>query len=189
MTVTHLNVGCGPHRAPEPWWNIDVVENDEVHPDEVYNINSGTPEGAYDLMYARYPKLERIYMGHVLEHLPWEAIDHVLWQAYMALSPGGEIAVCGPDVYKILYLWRKGRLNWSHVEKAIENETPYMTSKDWDGARHQWNCYPERVMTALKNAGFIEVYEADGPADGVKMGWPVVGPNVEGQLFIVGTRP
>ena len=33
--MTFLNVGCGPHRAPGPWVNLDYHEGDGVHPDRL----------------------------------------------------------------------------------------------------------------------------------------------------------
>src|SRR5215471_2064517 len=54
-----LNVGCGTHRAPEPWVNVDVIDNDEVHPDVIRQ--PGEPMPFADGSAAR------VFAGHVLE--------------------------------------------------------------------------------------------------------------------------
>src|SRR5690606_17814756 len=63
MTGLWLNVGCGTHRAPAPWVNIDVVDQGDTRPDVV--VPAGTP-----LPYEA-GTVERVYLGHVLEHVPW----------------------------------------------------------------------------------------------------------------------
>ena len=56
-----LNLGCGDHRAPAPWVNIDRWPG--VHPDVVASA---------DALPFRSGSVERLYCGHLLEHLEWE---------------------------------------------------------------------------------------------------------------------
>lgn len=145
-----LNWGCGPWRA-EGWHNIDVVEVDDIHPDQVVAADQPLP----------FPdgSCERIFMGHVLEHIPWPALPDVLADARRLLAPDGEILVVGPDVHRAMVLWRDGhpQVDWDRLVGALEGPSPYQGFHSWPGARHEWNCYEDRVVGVLVAAGFDPV--------------------------------
>lgn len=167
----YLNIGCGPFRAPEPWWNIDVVSTEHpeypTQPDEVVPRDRSVVE----LFGSR--SCRRIYMGHLLEHVPWESVPHFLSQRVApALVDDGELAIVGPDVYRAITGWRDGSNGWEWVVAAIEDdvaqfdlqERAYHEGKDrvvitsdnategWPEARHKWNAYEERVFRVVQYA-------------------------------------
>ena len=166
--VTHLNIGCGPYLAPDPWFNVDVIDNDEVKPDQVVSE---------DVSYtATFPYVERIYLGHVLEHIDWDDCAALVDDLFDALKPnGGELLVVGPDVFKAIELYRRGKLGWGTLVGCLEHqhEMHMVGGEYWRGATHKWNCEEKRVMELLIEAGFTQVIAHDA-GDQALNEWPVV---------------
>ena len=164
-----LNLGCGPFRV-EGWLNVDVIEDENIRPDQVIEAGKSLP----------YPNgtFDKVFMGHVLEHVPWSQVAWLLTEVRRVIRPGGSICVVGPDVMKTLHRVR----NDSNLEEAIhffrivmEDGFHYQDSqhREWDGARHHWNCYAERVVFALKASGYQDIQERQIEPDQL-VGWPVV---------------
>lgn len=161
----NINVGCGPFRAPHPWVNLDVVTiPGHIEPD--IEVPSIWPEtwGLFGV--------QKVYMGHVLEHIAWDNVPEFLRQIASICVEGAEIAIVCPDVYKFLHKWKEGTMDWSDVTGAIENYTSFQPAGEWEGARHQWNCYEERLFdvvrhSVLTNARIVPVTGRGLP------GWPV----------------
>lgn len=159
-----LNVGVGTHYA-EGWVNVDAMRNDWTHPD-VLCLDLPFRGGAFD----------RIYLGHVLEHVPWPAVPAFLAGVIRVLAPDGEILATGPDARRTMRLWKQGALPddlmWSVLEHADE------ASDDWPEAVHHWNCHEERMTTALQRAGLdaapFEPYTSNPNLAPGFDGWPVV---------------
>lgn len=171
--MVKVNIGCGPHRARKPWINVDrVYLPGEIEPDVVNP--SGWPLGLLD--HVEQHSVTHVYMGHVLEHVPWDDVPTFLAGLHDLLAPDGQICVVGPDVYRAIKGYREGTVAWSLVVACLEGPNPQIDSLEsaHDGARHQWNATEERVMQAVTAAGFVEV-EAVEPRmlDGV---WPLVSP-------------
>jgi hypothetical protein len=179
MTGTWLNVGCGPHRAPDPWVNLDVHVGHGIQPDVQVE----------DPMYplARYADgaVGRVYMGHVLEHVEWRMLPAFLEDITRALQPGGELMVVGPDVFRVVEQWRDGQVGWELVESALETPWPYASPEvdgetwalegAWSEARHHWNCYEERVAWALRQVkGLTDVTPVPITPMGPLAVWPLV---------------
>jgi len=178
MTGLCLNVGCGPHRAPEPWVNLDVHVGDGVEPDVQVDDPmfplAGYPDGT----------VARVYLGHVLEHVEWDMLPAFLADIARALRPGGELAVVGPDVFRVIEHWHAGRESWQLVESALETPWPYASpdtdgetwsiGAGWSGARHHWNCYEARVVWALRTVPELAEVEAVPVTPEALAGWPVV---------------
>lgn len=166
---TWLNIGCGPFRAPAPWLNVDVVHiPGQIEPDILADSwNPGT-------LPFKLGTVERIYLGHVLEHVRWDRVNWFLSQCRGLLAPGGEIAVVGPDINRMIQRWHEGLEPWGQVLAVLEDDVhQQQTPAEWDGARHQWNAYEGRVVRALGAAGFTEVRGV--PVDDNALGrWPVV---------------
>lgn len=173
-----LNVGSGTHYA-KGWLNIDVWEDETTRPDIV--VTPGEP----------YPfddnSIDAIYLGHVLEHIPWPDVQAFLYDMRRIAKPGAPILIVGPDVYRTLERWANGQEPWYMVESVLEHQElhPGDGVEWWDGATHHWNCHLQRVMNAVHNVGFanIEDYTDVIPNDvGAKwwqephgQKWPVVG--------------
>ena len=166
MNREWLNVGCGPFRAPEPWVNLDVVDNDNTHPDIV--VSAHRPLGLFST-----ETIERVYLGHILEHVPWDEVPRFLSDVMRALRPGGEIAVVGPDVERAIHLWHGGVVGWDIVTASLEHESPQYDLGAWPEARHWWNCTEARVVGALTLGGFVDVLPQSVTAEALN-GWPVV---------------
>ena len=174
----YLNIGCGPHRAPAPWWNTDVVRDDRsgTWPDEITK-----PLQNYG---AR--SCHRIYMGHVLEHVPWVDVRAFLLFHMKQLVRNGELAIVGPDVLRMIQQWRDQQVPWDLVLSGLEDSTPQDDLGDWKQARHWWNCHEQRVVAVMASVGFANVEAVDiGALSG---DWPVVGRD-SWQMAVVGRRP
>jgi hypothetical protein len=177
-----LNVGCGQHYAPG-WHNVDVVCRPElgITPDQVVparvRLDEVFPAGGFD----------RVFLGHVLEHVPWGWVPEFLAGVTRVLAPGGEVLVVGPDCFRVIERWRDGLEPWWLVVQCLEGDSSKPGLGDesvWDGARHHWNAHEQRVVDALETAGFVGV---TGVPLGSELlnGWPVV-LRVEWQCAVYG---
>lgn len=157
-----INVGCGTHRAPAPWINLDSHDGDNVHPDVL--VTPGAPLPFDD------DSCDRILLSHVLEHIPWEGLPTFLTDIRRVAC--GEVLVVGPDVYRTIEGYRAGRLPWSLVASVMEHKDYPDDMAAWPGAPHHWNCHEARVSSMLDRVGFtVEPVLNDADLDG----WPVVG--------------
>ena len=163
-----LNLGCGPHYATG-WVNVDRVydETANIRPDIV------NPTGRPLLL--EVENVERIYLGHVLEHVRWEDVPSFLGECLALLEPGGQIMVVGPDIWNTLRMWRNGSVSDELVDAVLEGPDPQVEGVrvGWDGARHQWNAEQARVVYGLEAAGFQDVTAWASMAQ-VPDGWPIV---------------
>lgn len=176
-----LNAGCGTWYA-EGWVNTDVWENENTKPD--VKVDPGEPYPFEDNYF------DAIYLGHVLEHMPWDSVGPFLDDMQRIGKPEADILIVGPDVYRTIKLWAEGKQPWYMVLSTMEhrdhNYQPGREHEVWEGAPHHWNCHEERVMEVVEKMGFreIESYTSRIPDDpnqtswiepstGIK--WPVVG--------------
>ena len=176
-----LNAGCGTHYA-KGWTNVDVWEGPNTTPD--IKVNPGEPYPFEDNTF------DAVYLGHVLEHIPWSDVTTFLQDIQRVAKPGAPVMVVGPDIYKTIKRWKEGLEPWSMVLSTIEHQDmnwqPDREHEWWDGAHHHWNCHEERIETLLNNLGFTNIKNVfnkipDDP-DGKswfdhknKIEWPVVG--------------
>lgn len=153
----NLNVGCGTHYA-EGWVNTDVITIEDTQPDVLQRGHTFPfRDGAF----------ERVYLGHILEHVPWLDVPPLLDEVRRVLEPGGEVLATGPDVYRAIKRWHDDLEPWWLVEDVLEG----MDKMDatWPEAVHKWNCYEFRLVTILERTSFVDVAPAEDFA-----GWPVV---------------
>lgn len=181
-----LNAGCGTHYA-EGWVNTDVWSSDTTRPD--VKVTPGEPWPFDD------DTFEAVYMGHVLEHMPWgDPVDEFLSEIRRVTKPYAPVLVVGPDVYRTISRWADGDEPWhmvaSTLEHADRNFQPDRETEEWDGAPHYWNCHADRLKNLLTDAGFQNVADiTDVVPDnfkalgenrrwwddyGTKVRWPVV---------------
>jgi predicted SAM-dependent methyltransferase len=157
--MSWINAGVGTHYA-DGWINTDLKENDLTRPDIIVTNEEPFP----------FPdgSAERVYMGHVLEHVVWQEIPAFLAEVMRVLQPGGQIVAVGPDTYRTIEQWRAGRESWDLVVGVLEHaEIPGRS--DWPNAHHQWNCHEQRMVEIIEAAGFEQVKATMDPPDG----WPV----------------
>jgi len=175
-----LNAGCGTHYA-SGWVNTDVWNDGQTTKPDV-QVETGKP----------YPfeenTFDAVYLGHVLEHIPWPKVFEFLQDMKRISKPDAKFLVCGPDVFKTIKRWATGAEPWWMIESTMEhqdiNSQPEREHLWWDGAHHHWNCHHERVVRLLQLSGFANIQDVceNIPKDvhgkswhheGVV--WPVVG--------------
>jgi predicted SAM-dependent methyltransferase len=167
-----LNVGCGTHYAPPPWWNIDTVKNDEVHPDQVIDPNAPLP--------FEDKSCDRVLLSHVLEHVPWEQVPAFL--ADIRRIARAEVLVVGPDTYRVIQSYADGTEPWSIVTSVIEHKDHPDDMLTWPGAPHHWNCHEARVHQVATRAGFHAAPVLDHE---ILNDWPVVAWNPRWQFALM----
>jgi SAM-dependent methyltransferase len=180
-----LNAGCGTHYA-DGWTNTDCWVSETTRPDvrvtecEPYPF----PDDTFDA----------VYLGHVLEHIPWPDVVPFIVDMARVAKPGAPILAVGPDVYRTIRRWRDGQEPWhmvvSTMEHADGNYQPGREDEVWTAAHHHWNCHADRLATVMRAAGLDGVLDVsdivpdnfqlhgeasrwwDDPGTGVR--WPVV---------------
>lgn len=174
-----VNVGCGPHPTGPDWLDTDlvqvpgIIEPDVlVTPDDPFPFGTGT--------------VERAYLGHVLEHVPWVAVPDFIAELDRVLVDGGRVCVVGPDTLEAIRLYREGSEPWGKVAAVMEGTGAYSDTTGgwaplrWDADRHHWNCHQDRVAELLADLGWqVEVIERhpSGRLDAETIrgrGWPLV---------------
>lgn len=134
-----LNLGCGNHYAPG-WTNVDVADNDEVRPDVLADLTHALPfdDGS----------AERIYLGHVLEHLAENDLPSLLAECRRVLADGGEMVVVGPDCDRADKLLADGTID------AVEHSLVVSGAGRWASDVHLWRCTEAVVREHLVGAGW-----------------------------------
>lgn len=150
------------------WINTDVVyEPGLIEPDFVVTTDDPLPFEAYSF--------DRIYMGHVLEHVPWDKVVSFLKLAKETLKSDGEIMVVCPDINRALQYFLDGNEDLTWYQSVIEDDLHYQKNEsEWFGARHCWNAYEGRVLRTVNMAGFknVRVVDINDPLE--TFGWPLV---------------
>jgi hypothetical protein len=145
-----LNVGCGNHYAPD-WVNLDLAETEDVHPDVIGDITGRT--GFND------NSAERIYLGHVLEHLAVDDVAAALAECGRLLQPDGSMMVVGPDCDLADAMLVAGSIG------TVEHELVVTGAGRWAGDVHQWRSTGPVTTAQLRIAGFVaepmSVYDVD----------------------------
>lgn len=160
-----LNIGCGEFYQ-HGWVNADVVSFGPVKPDVLMEPYEPWP----------WPDnvAEQVYLGHVLEHVPWEDVPAFVAEAVRVVIPGGPVVAVGPDWNRAVEEWHAGRRSWDWLLGVPEDDWHYQKVPPGSvGARHQWNCYEARLVRALQAGGLTEVH-AVPVQPGPLTGWPVV---------------
>lgn len=164
----NLNAGCGTHYA-SGWVNTDVIRNDNTRPDVICRLPFPFPDGTFD----------RVFLGHVLEHVPWPSVPQFMQEVRRVAKRGGEVLAAGPDVYRTLEQWQNGAASWFLVQSVMEHQD--QSHPHWPEAVHSWNCHQTRLEGVLTAAGFEEVSEVGEMGD-----WPAVGWDASWQCAALG---
>jgi len=168
-----VNVGCGKFRAPPPWINTDVVRIPGViEPDIVVR----DAEACTLLRQFHGRSVQKLYLGHVLEHLQWEHAQDYLRKLRPLLKVDAQILAVGPDVLLAIERFASGADPLEEVQWVLESDVPYQagteTADEWDEARHKWNCYGDRLERLFRIAGFSAVSQV--PVDeALAQEWPI----------------
>lgn len=157
--MVRLNLGCGNYYA-EGWTNLDLPGNG-IRVDVAHDITEPLPfdDGT----------VGAVYMGHVLEHVPFDLVSVVLADVRRVLADDGAACIVGPDVGLTL------RGGWHRLLDDV-----LYGARRWPGDTHEWTSTGEAHVLAAQVAGFSPqlVPVGDVPAE-----WPVV--SREGWQFAV----
>lgn len=151
----NLNLGCGPFH-PEGWVSVDVEPG--MKPDVVADILS-LPFGD--------ESADKVYLGHVLEHLPFEMVEAALAEATRVLRPGGKLGIVGPDIQLAWEGYKRGLFTRDTVEGVINGSGCGGHETDI----HLWTC-EARIIKSLITKAFPDA-RVTNLARLLADGWPV----------------
>lgn len=178
-----LNVGCAEYYC-DGWTNIDIIEDDGEkgigrRPDVIAN--------AWDLPFED-GSVDRIYTGHMLEHVPLDVAQACVAEFVRVLRTDGDLMILGPDVVlEAECVYRGGRARgggWSYPTDHFRSE--HMAHSDWEawtffwgvhatsgigtlypndwvmgpGYKHQWNCTLEALQLLVMNTRELHIVDA-----------------------------
>lgn len=150
--MTKVNLGCGEFYQVG-WVNIDLGERNRV--DIVADITKGLPfeDGTID----------RVYAGHVLEHIDREDIPLVLSEVVRILAPEGRFCVVGPDETRALGF---------HADDKLLKDIRAGGGR-WPGDSHLWTATAENTKELLTPV--FDIVKEFEITDGQFMQeWPIV---------------
>jgi predicted SAM-dependent methyltransferase len=143
-----LNIGCGQHYAAG-WTNLDL-HRDGPLPDIIGSVLALPFEN---------DTVERIYCGHVLEHIGLDELPHALAEIHRVLTTVGELLVVGPDV------------NLAAVHEPVLVDSVRYGGGRWPGDEHRYVPTGELTLSFIADAGFdARLF----PVAGVSDDWPIV---------------
>lgn len=113
-----LNLGCGDHKAPSPWVNVDAWAG-------------ARPDVLADLRMLPWDDhaASSVYCGHVLEHLTPPDATKALREVRRVLRSDGSICVVGPD---------HDRANGVEKPDKVLLHVIRDGGDRWPGDRHLW---------------------------------------------------
>lgn len=128
-----LHIGSGPWYA-EGWMNVDVVSPGPGFrdPDVFASI--------FDLPFED-GRFDKIYMGHILEHIPLDQIDAALAELKRVAAPGCAVCVVGPCMDLAT---AQGEPQWLLDAIQAHDDPP---------GGHAWTATSALTQTALESGG------------------------------------
>lgn len=165
--MININVGCGEFRAGDGWINIDayVGEEGEPHPDIIAS--------AEDLPFGD-KTVDRLYAGHVLEHIELDGVPAVLNEFRRVLKDGGGMLIVGPDL--------------TRAEESFPDLVEIIRTggKRWPGDAHLWESRESTMVDLLRIAGW-DVAPVDIAHVFLSDTWPITA-GVPWQFAIFATK-
>lgn len=128
-----LNVGSGPHPCPG-WVNVDPYAEHADLRASIYALPLPSESVA------------RVYLGHVLEHLPWDELPRALLEVGRVLRPGGQVMVVGPCLERAVATGQPTWLLEQIIARPPDPADP--------GAAHLWTPTELLTVLALELGGF-----------------------------------
>jgi hypothetical protein len=149
-----INLGCG-DRYADGWINVDWAGSPHRKDQEV-DLTGELP----------WPKgsLERIYAGHVLEHLTMLDCVLLLNRLYFCSTLGAEIMIVGPDLPTAYRMQRQGTLD-------VTIDSLLYGAERWSGDKHLWPSSAVTVNEFLAKAGWSDIHDVE--LDEVAAYWPI----------------
>lgn len=148
--MVKVNVGCGEFYA-EGWINIDrTQEEGGPQPDIVASAESLPLQNSC---------VDRIYAGHVLEHVELIEVPKILAEFERVLKNDGVLVVVGPDLTRAEYDY-----------PDLIPDIKYGGAR-WEGDTHLWESRESTMYRILKDEGWeTKIYPIESPA---LDDWPV----------------
>lgn len=134
-----LNIGSGPYYTPG-WVNVDRYAED-----------ADVKCNAFEMPF-KDGTFERVYMGHFLEHIPYDDLPRLLKEVKRVCVSRATILVVGPCLDKAI---AQRSPQWL-LEQIAANPTPEMP-----GAGHEWSPTTDLTLRALRDGGLDDVVEID----------------------------
>lgn len=132
-----LNIGCGNHYA-DGWTNLDPNPGDTVRPDVVSSLTDLPPQ---------INGVTAVYLGHVLEHLPFDSLAPALRGLWARCVPGATVALVGPDVDRASLLHEREEITAETLHGAIHG------AGRWHGDEHLWGCTEQLLLDVARDSG------------------------------------
>jgi hypothetical protein len=150
-----LNLGCGEQYA-DGWINVDHAGSPHRR-DQTVDLTGELP----------WPEesIERIYAGHLLEHLTLDECHELLTKLYACMKPRGVLMVVGPDVNIAARLEAEG-----HVLEVPLDQLRFGAGR-WAGDVHLWECTHAQLVNLVADAGWNNVQALN--IEDVHGLWPV----------------
>jgi hypothetical protein len=135
-----LHLGSGPHYV-KGWINLDLntFEGWEHQPDILGSV--------YDMPMIPDGSMDKVYCGHLLEHLYWETVPSALEEIKRVMAPEGVLCVVGPCMDKAIA---------THQPQWLLDEIPAgwndgTTNPDeLEGFPHRWTATTDLTREALE---------------------------------------
>lgn len=149
-----INLGCG-DRYADGWINVDWAGSPHRKDQEV-DLTGELP----------WPEnsVERIYAGHVLEHLMTMDCVLLLTRLYFCCTEGAEIMVVGPDLPTAYRMAEEGTLD-------VTIDSLRFGAERWTGDRHLWESSAAMSWAMLEKAGWKNII--DIPLAEAAQSWPI----------------
>lgn len=147
-TRMRLHVGSGPHYAIG-WVNLDLNEFDgwEIQPDVQASV--------FDMPF-KDNTVDKLYVGHLLEHLKWELVPDAVREMARVLRPTGTICVVGPCMDKAL---ATGQPQWLLDEIPAGWNSDVNNPDGLEGFPHLWTATTDLTREALELGGLSNIRE------------------------------
>lgn len=135
-----INVGCGQYPVPG-WLNLDVSYSGA---DRQWDAVNGLPPDIDE-------PIERIYAGHVLEHIEKDLVTPMLtsWLEHPQVTTNTLMAIVGPDCDLAKDWVTDGRMTRQAYEEMESGG-----GGEWAGDSHLWRSTSKETYTLVRDSGW-----------------------------------
>ena len=130
-----INIGSGPHYA-DGWLNIDIIPTDTGKQPDILAPIADLPS-----LFEPHA-FKKAYVGHVLEHIPWDDLTVTIKQIAVIAT---KVMVVGPCMYKAVATKQPKSL----LDSIRAPEQP--AGHPWE---HKWTPTQELTEYAIRQAGY-----------------------------------
>lgn len=164
--VAWLNLGSGPFPAPG-WINIDLVA--DRRPNVVASVLAPPFVAG---------SIDRVYAGHVFEHLEWETAIAGVTMCHSLLREGGEMLIVGPDLDRASWMAQGGEISLAEFDSCL-------FGGDAEAMGHKWGAVGWRWHKLALSGGFTTIRAL--PIESLDDSWPIVS-RIGSQAALLCTR-